>query len=441
MSKYNPAINDDGVNGTASRGQSQLMYGIDTWKRLRAVGAANHNIGALSWLYATDFVLKTGGACGLDGLHLNDGRRGQRLPAARRDEVCTVTRIANEAVDCTVGAKGHACSPSSQLRQPTRRLFADPELKIGGWTPHDPRIRLHNEWDIVFIHHIHVDEAGIFAEHSNIGEMSDARLAKALTICARGCWNVTFVLMKHHVGLVSEPLCRTKKGVGRSAEAVGGDVAAHQRIGILIAVQLAPKLLEATLELCRRPFIEGAALERAQVPHNVNLVPDIASGQHAAHTNFLSSRGHGVSVEDCARFHKHCKSMPQHLKTGELGRNLLIVRGHVSFPVGEGDVCSRWLIEDSAARGVHDVVVRVNEAGMDCPATSVKKALRTPNAGDLRSGTNSGYSAIGEGDRTTFEDTPLRVNGDEAAICDEDVAAALARHAYLLHFPSAPLRS
>jgi hypothetical protein len=90
-----------------------------------------------------------------------------------------------------------------------------------------------------------------FSPRIPIREMSDPWLAQALLVGAGGGRDIALMLLKDHAGVVREFLGRPEQRVGCGAEPVDGDVAAHQRIRVPVAMQLAPKLVEAALEVGR----------------------------------------------------------------------------------------------------------------------------------------------------------------------------------------------
>jgi hypothetical protein len=97
---------------------------------------------------------------------------------------------------------------------------------------------------------------------------------------------------------------------------------------------------------------------------------------------------------------------------------MVILRGHIGLPIGEGYIRggSLRLIEDAPAGGVHDVVVGIDEAGVDCPTACVENALRAPGTSELRRWTDGDNPAIGIGDGASFENAPLPVDGHHVAI-------------------------
>ena len=157
--------------------------------------------------------------------------------------------IAAKAVERAINAERDGATFLAQLRQATRRLVTYPELKIGCGAPDHPRARLHDQCNVIIIHHIHMNEAGILAENADFGEMADARLAEALAIGAGRGGDVPLMLLEDDAGLVSKLLRSTEQRIGCGSQSINRNIAAHERIGILVAVQLAAELIKTTFEL------------------------------------------------------------------------------------------------------------------------------------------------------------------------------------------------
>ena len=178
--------------------------------------------------------------------------------------------------------------------------------------------------------------------------------------------------------------------------------------------------------------------------HDLDLVPDVAARQQAAHADTLGGLGHGVVVEGGTGLDEHRKAMPQHLQAGELRARMLVFGGDIRLPVGEGNLRRIDLrqIEDAAAGGMDDMVVGIDETGMDGAAAGVKNAPRPPGIGDLVCGSDGDDPAPSDGDGAAFEDAPLLVDGDDVAVGDDEYRSGLlaaALSSTVACYPPAPV--
>ena len=106
---------------------------------------------------------------------------------------------------------------------------------------------MRNQRDVAVLQHVHVNETGVLSEDPDLREMRDPRLPEPLLVGSRGGGNITLMLLEDDAGFVGQLLRCPEQRIGGGAEAIDRDVAADERIGVPVPVQLAPELIETAL--------------------------------------------------------------------------------------------------------------------------------------------------------------------------------------------------
>ena len=148
---------------------------------------------------------------------------------------------------------------------------------------------------------VHVDERGAGVEHAERVQVHDSGVSEPFDFRRARSGLVSFVLVEHHAVLARKRLRPALELVAGGAEAVQADEPVNPPVRVVVAMQLRAQLGYASLEFGRCPREQHLALERAEMLHHADVVPQVGGGQPGADAGCLDRRRHRSGVEHRAR--------------------------------------------------------------------------------------------------------------------------------------------
>lgn len=258
-----------------------------------------------------------------------------------------------------------------------------------------------------------MSKGAVLTEHADLAEVGERVLPPQLVVGR--------VLVEDGTVLVGAGLGGQLELVGSGRVTGHGDVAAHERLLVAVALQLPAEQIERPTEIWRD------ALRKRRRPLAPD-VPDVRIAERSAHANRLD-RGRGcVGLEHrSAALQETSRPVANHLKAGQQRARILVllVDGQEELDVEAERVP---VAERVGEREADQLLVRIHVAlaqtRMDNSPSGVDRAGCPVPARELTLGSDGKDPPLADRQCARAEDAALRIHRHDQRVANEQVAGA-----------------